>query len=324
MSMQNYLEGGPTLAITIPTYNRAEVLNKNLGLILSQIGDLPVRVYVSDNCSTDHTRAVCLAWAATHPQLIYSCNRENIGFDRNILKLLDWAQGDYLWLLGDDDFPTEGAIIRLCELLACELPDGCVLNGINRGGLTQRCKNMLPGKIYHDINTFLSDLWVHQTWMSSIVMRRDLLVGFDGGRFKDSLFIHAQALNYALAQAQNFKLVYDAHSFLTYPNEDDIVNSYTPKALWLFIDRWSYNVDMLPDVVSPQTRLQCKKSTTFWAGTLFTLRGQGHYAYADYKKYRQRLQEYDLDRVAWLVAGLPPFFCRWLSGGIKRLREILR
>ena len=109
----------PLLSICIPTYNRAELLRSALYSIVRQaatLGDL-VEVVVSDNASTDHTADV-VAWAQTLGPVRYHRNAENIGAGRNFLQLAQHlAQGEYCWLLGDDDLLREGAVAEVVSAL---------------------------------------------------------------------------------------------------------------------------------------------------------------------------------------------------------------
>lgn len=311
----------PSLAIAIPTFNRGRILEENIKIILAQTDKYPITIYISDNCSSDETQSICRELQNKNDNIKYSRNNKNIGFDGNILKLLEWIQGDYIWFLGDDDFLTNSAISSLFQIITIEHADAYILNGSNRGGVIH-LKNKRPTTEYNEINNFLSEMWCHQTWMSSIVIRHDLISDFDGGIFDNSLFMHVQVLNHALTKSNKFKLIYDSRVFATYPNEDDITNHYAAKSLWLFVDRWSYNIDVLPPIVNNATRLKCKKSTNFRGRTLFTLRGQGNYSLKDYENYKFILREYGFIHHAWLAANLPITFCHWLSTGIKKARRV--
>ncbi len=110
----------PLLSICIPTYNRAELLRSALYSIVRQAADLggQVEVVVSDNCSPDHTPEV-IAWAETLGPVRYHRNAENIGAGRNFLQLAQHlAEGEYCWLLGDDDLLREGAVAEVVSALA--------------------------------------------------------------------------------------------------------------------------------------------------------------------------------------------------------------
>ncbi len=109
----------PLLSICIPTYNRAELLRSALYSIVRQAADLggQVEVVVSDNCSPDHTPEV-IAWAETLGPVRYHRNAENIGAGRNFLQLAQHlAEGEYCWLLGDDDLLREGAVQEVVSAL---------------------------------------------------------------------------------------------------------------------------------------------------------------------------------------------------------------
>lgn len=99
------------LSICIPTYNRARFLADLFDSILSQTGyTIEVEVVVSDNASTDDTAAIVAAYRDRLPNFVYVCAEENIGADRNFLRVVDCARGDYCWLMGSDDKLEPGSI----------------------------------------------------------------------------------------------------------------------------------------------------------------------------------------------------------------------
>ena len=93
------------LTVAIPTYNRAELLKGLLENLSHQISE-HVEVVICDNCSPDHTREVCTAF----PFVKYYRNSENIGGANNVLKVVELANGDYCWIIGDDDRIRSGGI----------------------------------------------------------------------------------------------------------------------------------------------------------------------------------------------------------------------
>lgn len=100
--MQQY----PLISICIPTYNRAPYLDQCLQSITQQFCDedvsRSVEISLSDNASDDNTRSVVKKYAK-YPNFKYSRNDSNIGFDRNMLKAVGNAGGEYCLLMGDDD-----------------------------------------------------------------------------------------------------------------------------------------------------------------------------------------------------------------------------
>ncbi|MBD2353074.1 glycosyltransferase family 2 protein [Tolypothrix sp. FACHB-123] len=95
------------LTIAIPTYNRAELLDKQLDWLSQAIRgfELECEIFVSDNCSTDNTQDVIKKWQKILSNITFKSQRnsENLGVMRNILYCLNSAKTKYVWTIGDDD-----------------------------------------------------------------------------------------------------------------------------------------------------------------------------------------------------------------------------
>jgi glycosyltransferase involved in cell wall biosynthesis len=95
------------LTIAIPTYNRAKLLDKQLAWLAQAIQgfEADCEIFVSDNCSTDHTQDVINKWQAifTNISFINNKNSENIGLRKNIAHCINSAKTKYVWTVGDDD-----------------------------------------------------------------------------------------------------------------------------------------------------------------------------------------------------------------------------
>jgi abequosyltransferase len=86
------------LSICIPTYNRAEVLDKTLYKLFSnsEFDNNLIEVIVSDNCSTDNTYVV----VQKYPQVKYFRNDHNIG-PYNFTIVSSYAKGKYVKIFND-------------------------------------------------------------------------------------------------------------------------------------------------------------------------------------------------------------------------------
>ncbi|MEI6378639.1 MAG: glycosyltransferase [Candidatus Falkowbacteria bacterium] len=97
----------PTISVCIPTWNRSKYLKECLDSIVCQFSDESVynkvEIVISDNASNDDTEVVVNKYQAKFNNIYYSKNDINIGFSRNVEKVIDCAHGKYVWLLGDDD-----------------------------------------------------------------------------------------------------------------------------------------------------------------------------------------------------------------------------
>lgn len=104
----------PKLSICIPTYNRAKFLGATLRSIVDQVGE-DVEIVVSDNASNDETSDIVEFYRKLHPALVYFRQPENVGADRNYLKVVELASGEYCWLFGSDDILKKDAIQKVLQ-----------------------------------------------------------------------------------------------------------------------------------------------------------------------------------------------------------------
>ena len=94
-------QGIPTLSICIPTYNRAEYLDKSLHSLTKQKRFYEIEVVISDNCSTDNTEEVVKKYQKQYNNIFYHKNTENI-FDKNFPTVLMKAHGLYRKIFNDN------------------------------------------------------------------------------------------------------------------------------------------------------------------------------------------------------------------------------
>lgn len=106
------------ISICIPTYNRAAHLANCLQSIISNksISKMDVQVCVSDNFSTDETEDV-VSSAQKEIAIKYKKNPSNLGITKNFLNAVEMADGEFVWLIGDDDLLLPYALERLSGLI---------------------------------------------------------------------------------------------------------------------------------------------------------------------------------------------------------------
>lgn len=105
------------LSICIPTYNRSKYLNSSLKSIFKQIeNNQNVEVIVCDNDSTDNTSEIVKSYE-NHLNFKYFRQKANVGMSINILNTISLANGEFCWIIGDDDFVLQGAIEQILLLI---------------------------------------------------------------------------------------------------------------------------------------------------------------------------------------------------------------
>jgi abequosyltransferase len=103
-----------TLSICIATLNRAAFIGATLESIVSQATD-EVEIVIVDGASTDNTGEVVRQYQQRFPRLRYLRLPVKGGVDQDYCKAVDLAQGQYCWLLTDDDLLKPGAIQTVLE-----------------------------------------------------------------------------------------------------------------------------------------------------------------------------------------------------------------
>lgn len=102
------------LTIAIPTYNRNEILKKNLELLLPQLTS-ECKLLIIDNCSQVPVEETIKTILEKCPNANFQIvrNRYNIGLTANILRCFELCVDPWLWILGDDDVVKEGAVEQI-------------------------------------------------------------------------------------------------------------------------------------------------------------------------------------------------------------------
>jgi glycosyltransferase involved in cell wall biosynthesis len=111
------------ISVCIPQYNRSKYLLAVLESIRIQ-GYPDVEVVISDDCSTDDSLEVIPKYIAkvqgtTHVRFNYIRQPKNLGYDGNLRAALGAGQGEYLFVLGNDDaLPDKDTLSKLAGVLA--------------------------------------------------------------------------------------------------------------------------------------------------------------------------------------------------------------
>jgi glycosyltransferase involved in cell wall biosynthesis len=106
----------PLLTIALPTYNRREEILKQVGALLPQINDPRVELLIIDNASDFDVREVVLQQYRDAEKCVrFIRNRYNVGLGGNILRSFELADGEWMWLLGDDDTAFPDAVATILD-----------------------------------------------------------------------------------------------------------------------------------------------------------------------------------------------------------------
>jgi len=106
------------LSICIPTYNRIDSLNDCLNSIFiadKNQNNLEYEVCISDNGSEEDTDKI-IEMYKSKLKIKYNKNEKNLGFALNAIKTVSMSQGDYIWMIGNDDLLMPDALNKLQKI----------------------------------------------------------------------------------------------------------------------------------------------------------------------------------------------------------------
>lgn len=108
----------PLLSICIPSYNRPNQLAELLLSIDCDPQHIEIVVCEDYSPKREETRSVVKSFSSTSPYAVsYFENEINLGYDGNLRRLIELAQGKFVMFMGDDDLFIPGAIDRFLTFL---------------------------------------------------------------------------------------------------------------------------------------------------------------------------------------------------------------
>ena len=203
------------LTVGIPTWNGESTIKTTIRSVLRCIPDNArdrVEIIVSDNASTDGTAAMvkpCVSKSA--PTVTYHVNQTNLGFDRNVDKVMRLARGKFVWLLSDDDELAPGAIEKVISVVSKYPQVAAVFVNFHhivsiRTDKDRLCRN---GEEFFHVSHFKSGL------VSSNIFSTEVWCGQNLSRYFGSRWIHLAYLVEALSTRPAYVI---AHQYLIQGN----------------------------------------------------------------------------------------------------------
>ena len=174
------------------TYMRGDYLQETLDSIVPQL-ELGTELIVVDGASPDSTPDVMQKYSQ-NCKVRYYPEKENLGVDRDYDKAVGYANGEYCWLVTDDDILKPDAIRELLD----SLKSGCNLLVLNSEIKDAQLSNVLKDQaiqggdlvIPNDPELFFKQFAFHLTFIGYVVIKRDLWLARDRESYFNTAFIH--------------------------------------------------------------------------------------------------------------------------------------
>ncbi len=134
----------PSVAICIPTFNQADYLAESVGSAFRQKGVAP-EVWVSDDCSTDHTPAVVARLQQEYPTLKAARQEVNLGIGAHTRWIISRPQTEFIARLDSDDRLMDDYMETMVALLQAHPRAGyahCSVIQIDENGSQTRVRRL--------------------------------------------------------------------------------------------------------------------------------------------------------------------------------------
>lgn len=212
----------PLLSIAIPTYNRANFLERNLTQLFSEIEKIPdasIEILVSDNCSTDKTEIIVKNFISNKKKISYIRNNENIGWGKNFLQCFQLSKGKFVHLLGDDDFYTTNSLSQIYKELNRHDFGVMYLKpyGFEKEIDLEKPNNKGKLKKYNDTTKFLLDINSIFRLLSACIITKDKIKNIDIDNIVPGNFAHLQLIIPAILSSKS-NIFYDKYTIASKRN----------------------------------------------------------------------------------------------------------
>ena len=102
------------ISVCIPTYNRPDHFEEALQSVSNQ-DPAPYEILVGDDSTDRRTERLVQGYVEEGVSICHLWNEPSLGLAKNVDKLFEKADGDYIILLHDDDRLVEGALSKMWE-----------------------------------------------------------------------------------------------------------------------------------------------------------------------------------------------------------------
>ena len=104
----------PLLSVCIICYNQADYISQAIENVLNQKINFTHEIIIADDCSSDGTREIVLAYQAKYPGTIKVLpNQNNLGPAKNFERLFYAANGKYVAYVEGDDYWTDSNKLQM-------------------------------------------------------------------------------------------------------------------------------------------------------------------------------------------------------------------
>lgn len=304
------------LSICIATFNRANFIGETIDSIVSQLND-EVELVIVNGCSPDHTDEVVKPYLSLHPQVRYFKEDINSGIDGDYNKAVQYAKGEYCWLMTDDDLAKPHAVDKILQRLqsSCDL---LVLNAeITNVDFSKTLDDRLIKKTEDQTYTlankdsFMAEMGHGLSFIGCVVINKQTWLTRNSAAYFGTFFVHVGVI-FQRPLLKNIAYISEPLITIRYGNA-----MWTPRGLEIWLFKWPNLIWSFPDFSDDAKAAVCPPSHTRNLKTmqrLFFYRATGAYSYAQYKRFFAEATNSSIQKCLLLsIAMIPPTVANMLA-----------
>lgn len=246
-----------SLSICIPTYNRVETLKITLPDLIEKIQEFKIKIFISDNNSTDETKDYVQYMTKIYPYITYHQNDLNYGADKNMEQALKLSDTKYSLLLSDHYILYDNSSIKkILNFINLDEEVDCII-------LHYRNRTMFRNYsyLYTERNLFLEELGWYIGMAATTIYSKKMIQELDNNKYIGTNFNQSLMLLDYISKKDNLKIQYIA--------EDTIWNmkggikgssSWHEAVLEIFTKKWFEGIMSLSENYSSQSKVNCIKN----------------------------------------------------------------
>lgn len=182
--MQKYL-----LSIGVTSYNRISELKRCLESIDS-IYIEKIEIIISEDKSPkkDQITNIVEEFIKTSKyKVVYNSNEKNLGYDRNLKKLISLATGKYILYISDDDMFLPKQLDKILKFLEKE-PKGVIYSPFYQKDIKEFRRYYKSNRVIQKGEKYVGEHIYDSILFSGLIFQRDIIKDIDAERFLNKIY----------------------------------------------------------------------------------------------------------------------------------------
>lgn len=285
-----------TLSICIPTLNRGAFIGETLKSIVSQATDL-VEIVIVDGGSTDNTVETVRQCQGSFPRIRYfrpepsdagakTAKPSNLGFSQDCCRAVEAAQGEYCWLMCDDDILKPGAIQAVLDGIQRKDYSLVIVNAEVRNNdlsrlLEKKRLRFEEDKVYtpQEHEKLFIDTARYLSFMGCAVIKKRLWQEREKEKYFGTGFVHV-AVVFQRTLPSDTLVIAQPYIAIRYSNAE-----WTARAFDMWLLKWPQTIWSFSNFSDKTKARIVPKEPYLGYLTLLTFRARGQYSMDEYSRF---------------------------------------